>query len=484
MKLHLWKATPLLILLWGMWQIPLSAQPSDDLASITPETHLEYAIDYYKQQNFKAGLVRVKGGLMFHKGNTKLLLMGGIMSLKLQDYQAAHSFFNEAINNGMDEGAVYFYRGICNIKNHNWQWAVDDFTQAINRPQTAEQLIGLDRALGESSHISYYQRMPYIQRALAYCRLNHVEAAVEDINKAPTLSKHVGFEFYYVKGVVLYTMTRFEESLDHFAEAAKMGLNPDADFYGSYGKVAFYSGNYDLAIKHLSKSLELNDEQSFTKRELAIALMLNGEASKAIEFLGSNVLNEPNQGIVYFDIGYFHHLQNNEKLALKFFKKAIATDPGILTLMNHLKELTTERSPIRGFIEKELKVAHSYLDPNPLPVVETEEEKYSSFPNFTIEEIVFLPDPVRVNEPFDLSVNFRATVPYSQTTILHFRFTVSKNGKVIFKSKPAEIKAERGDLTNWTQHMKPVPKKGEYELTVYLDYIEYSVKQMVLLRIE
>jgi len=485
------KQLPSILLRTLIWTIvaspfllnPLLAQNNDHNEFAADPDEVSLAIEHYKSGNYRMALIMVKGGTRNHPRNAKLKLLGGITEMKLGHFDQAHAYFCQAIEDGMDRGAVFFKRGLCNIENQQWQWAVDDFTVAMERPDTVAQLMGLDQALEQPSHASYYRRMPYIKRAQAFAMLGDMEAAVSDINYAPSLSENLGAEFYYVRGLIQYMALHFEESIQNLEMAEKMALHLNGDFYHLYGKAALDLRNYELAIAKLSSSLELNQDQGMTRRELAIAHALIGQNAKAIELLGTNLVKEQDEGMVYFDLGYFHHRNGNPKLARKFFLKATETQSDVMEMVEQYTQLAiAPQSPIHDFNTEALKVARSYINTAappakaPAPVSQT--------PIIEIDSVTFSPNPVPLNQAFDLVTNFRATVPYTQTAKLNFYFVVRKEGKELFRSETTEVLAKAGKLTNWTQHMKPVPKKGEYELTVYLEYLGVSDQESSVLRIE
>jgi len=462
---------------------PLLAQNQAPDNPVSVDYHILTAIDHYKAGNFRMGLVTVKGGELTYPNNAQLKLLGGILEMKLEHFDQAHAYFCQAIDNGMARGAVFFKRGLCNIRNQQWQWAVEDFTQAIDRPGTVDELMQLDQSLSEPSHQSYYRRMPYIKRAQALAIMGNMEAAISDINHAASVSKNLGSEYYFIRGLIQYMSDQYEDALQSLTQAEKMGLNLGDEFYRTYGVVALHLGKNKLAITNLSKSLELNKNQSLTLRDLAIAYSLNDQNSKALKLLGENLINEQDQGMVYYDLGYFHHLNGSPKLARKFFLKAVDTQDDVLDMVELYFKLTVApQSKLHDFHLKGLKIARSYINHGG-PPKETA-EKDPNTPHISIKSVSFSPDPVPVSEPFELACNFKATVPFTQTAILSFHFTISRNGKTLFESKAIKVKAECGKLTNWTQHMKPVPKPGEFQVTVFLDYIDVSEQHTTVLRIE
>ena len=480
------KAMQKLFLIWGLIILgsPVIAQsPAGDNA-ISLESDISVAINHYKTGNYRMALVTVKGALLRQPGNPRLKLLGGIMEMRLKDFEQAHAFFCEAIEDGMDRGALYYNRGLCNLKNQQWQWAVNDFTVAIERPTTVDELIGLDQAFGEHSSPADYRAMPYIKRAHALAAMSNIEAAVSDITHAATLLETPGFDYYHVRGLIQYSIGEFEDSIRSLAEAEQIGLQPDHEFYRLYGLAALDVGNYELAIARLHKSLELNKDQSLARRSLAIAYSLNDQNDKALELMGVNLLKQADQGMVYYDLGYLHHLNGKTKLAHKFFHQAVDIQEDVLDMMERFTELTVApQSSLYSFHVEGLKVARFYIR-HKAPPREAIPEEDPLTPRISIVSVTSSPDPVAVEKPFELVTNFKATVPFTQMATLSFHFTIHKDGKFLFQSEPTDLKAERGRLTNWTQFMMPVRKAGDYKLTVYLGYLDVTVQKSALLHIE
>ena len=100
-----------------------------------------------------------------------------------------------------------------------------------------------------------------------------------------------------------------------------------ADAYKFLGTVYSYEGDYDRAIKYLSKAVELDSEYWEAEYNLSIAYLKKGNGDKTIEVARSLMRKYPANPRGYDMCGCGYELKGMYEMAINYIEKAIQIDP-------------------------------------------------------------------------------------------------------------------------------------------------------------
>jgi tetratricopeptide (TPR) repeat protein len=116
--------------------------------------------------------------------------------------------------------------------------------------------------------------------------------------------------------------------------------------YHYLGDAHLRLSEYDDAAEAYSRSLELNPYDVPARGNYALALMNLKRPEKALEQYEAVVKisdNPEEKALAYHNIGRMYHEMNEEKLAKKFYRKALSLKPDFTLASEHLKELEPDR---------------------------------------------------------------------------------------------------------------------------------------------
>jgi len=168
-------------------------------------------------------------------------------------------FIISAIGCG-ESGANHNLKGAEFLKRHEYQRAIDEFSQAIRKDKNYP--------------------FPYNNRGLAYLELNKYDKALADFNMAIGLNP-LWAEAYYNRGNAYAQMQQYEKSVEDYSVANTLykryyhlSLHNSAMSYSNMGEYEKAVEDFTLAIL-----IDSSDYNSYLQRGIAYAKMgLNDQA--------------------------------------------------------------------------------------------------------------------------------------------------------------------------------------------------------------
>ena len=418
-----------------------------------------------------------------YPNDNTLYYLQGYAYFQTKNEALALQCFSKAISLNRNKGDVYHWRGMMYQRAGRYKEALDDMNRAIGDKNTPIQLGELDKLRGYNPSPEFHHPRMYFFRAVTNKSLGRYTEAMSDLNRAFDLSPKAFpiFPIYFsTRGDINFLTHHYALAYDDYQKAVNIDPKMTAA-WSSMGHCALYLGNYTGAITNFKKALELDPEITGALRDLGLAYLLNGEYDKALERMGRGVRKNPDE-MSYYNLAYLHHLNGNKGLALKFFKKSQELYPTILGLGSIFVNNTPASSPTKKFFQEQLTTATMYLGAGKPPttiVAETQK------PRLEITGLSLQPDPVKVNTPFDIVIDFKVDIPNGKQQIpILFYFTISQNGKILFKSNSDTINADNSKVSGWTHHMNPVPAKGIFTITAYIKYKELLAEKNIKLIIK
>ena len=393
-----------------------------------------------------------------------LYYLQGYAYLKNNNETLALGCFSKSISLNRNKGDVHFWRAVMYHRSGRDKEALDDINRAIRDKNTPVQLGELDKLRGYKPDTKFHHPRMYFFRAAVNKSLGRYTAAMSDINQAIHLSPVPNPIHFKDRGDINFLTHKFALARNDYQKAVQ--LDPTMiNAWCPLGQCDLYLGNYTRAIANLKKTVELNPEYPGALRDLGLAYALNGDHNKALESMGRALRTTPD-GTVFYHLAYVHHLKGNQTQALKNYKKAQKLAPDILGTGAAIFNITPKSSPIKKFYRGEFDTARLYLETGKTPAAIANEKRK---PSLQIIELSILPNPVPVNTPFDILIDFKSYIPGGKSEIpTRFDFTISRNNDRLYKSEPFNINAKNSKISSWTHHMNPVPATGVYLIKAYI----------------
>jgi len=134
-------------------------------------------------------------------------LAEGIRLYETNQTESAYHYFDNLIKNGVKSGQTYLYRGLCNIRQENFNSALFDLTTALSYDNSMVEV--------------------YVERGKIYYSMGEIDKAYREFERA----------FFYSKG-------------------------RNADILRYKGLTLMEKGQYFQAARYLTKAVELGDEEA------------------------------------------------------------------------------------------------------------------------------------------------------------------------------------------------------------------------------
>ena len=190
----------------------------------------------------------------------------GLRNLKNGNYQKAVEFFTKAINIYNRDSDSYYFRGEANqgLGNHNE--AIADFKKSMTMD-----------GIGYKANTNYMIGYSYIQ-------LEDFDNALIHLNKAISIKSDQG-SYYNNRGYVYLNQEKWNEALKDYETAKDKYLkkkeNLDEYFYSEIGYIHYNLGSLKLAIENYDKAIEINSKEGFFYSDKGDALYDLGKEDDA-----------------------------------------------------------------------------------------------------------------------------------------------------------------------------------------------------------
>ncbi len=404
----------------------------------------------------------------------------GIAFYLKKDYPAAIARFTNAIDLNNNRGDAYYFRASCCLNLNRVAEALDNINRAIDIRKTPVFLSKLNKTLGFSPSKAGAKSDMFWLRSRIFYAQKQLATALKDINTSIAISPRPFWLYFFQRAQIYFNQKKYKLAYQDFHKTVE--LNPKVvNAWNTMGVIAFYMGNYKLDENLSGKVLELDPENVTGLINLSLAYWLKGNHKKGLDLM-QKVIRKQINPTACFHLAYFYHVEGKQDMALENYKKAVELNSDILKIREDYLNRPPQSSATRKFYQDQFKTAKIYIETGKTP-------KAIEFENRTAE-ITFIglrlrPDPVPVNNPFDIETSFKAEMTGDENTIpVLFGFTISQNNKALFTSKSSTIKADNGKITNWKAHMNPVPVKGIYTINAFLKYKKTVTEKTVTLVIE
>lgn len=218
-------------------------------------------------------------------------------------------FSSEAANHlvSPSQDSRIFYQGINHLTQENYQQAIINFTQVINKNQK-------------------FVAAAYANRCLAHLQLDHNQAAKEDCTQSLKINSD-NVEAYLNQGMADYRLGNLPQSLTAF-QAVIQRNKDDYRAYYNQGLVYFDLKNYQAALDAYQKALNYSQQQTSAEKssiyyDQGLAYLQLENFPKAIaNFTQAMIFDQTNDKAYYYR-GYAYHQLGDYQASIQDFNEVI-----------------------------------------------------------------------------------------------------------------------------------------------------------------
>ncbi len=207
----------------------------------------------------------------------------------------------------------FFNRGLNHLEQQNYQQALEDFTQVINRQ---DHLVGA----------------AYSNRCLVNLQLQNYAAAEADCSQAINNNSR-NIEAYLNLGLAYYYQGKYSEAIALDQQIIQLDRQDYRSYYNQ-GLAYFALNNYQSAIAAYQSALLFTSEsdldgQSLIYNELALSQVMLAQESQAELNLNLAIALNENNYHAYFNRGCIYYRQGQYVAAIEDFSQAIRLQPNL-----------------------------------------------------------------------------------------------------------------------------------------------------------
>ena len=205
---------------------------------------------------------------------------------KLNNYEDAMSFYEDAINLRPTSIMYHFDRARCKLKLEDYEGAINDCTFEIelNDYKNGSKIISKAFAVRgickfeledyEDAIVDLNQRIitePKDRNAYhfigrCYYSLEEFENAIEYLSEAISLETN-DISSYYYRGVCKMYLGDYQEAIIDVNKVVEFDENPENIIFRVLGICEFELNNYENASEKFLKAIEINDDDEFSKEK-------------------------------------------------------------------------------------------------------------------------------------------------------------------------------------------------------------------------
>lgn len=145
------------------------------------------------------------------QGPAKKAYIEGLTRYKDGDLKSACSFFDKAVEGGIEDFDILYYRGICYLDTGDYEKALPDFEVLVRKDPTKPEFV--------------------FRRGVAHYKLGHPSEAMRDLMAVPadyddfTIRWHYLAILFYQNGEFAEALRSIEKALIKFPTMAKVWFN-------------------------------------------------------------------------------------------------------------------------------------------------------------------------------------------------------------------------------------------------------------------
>ena len=229
----------------------------------------------------------------------------GFKELLQENWSAALTYFQKAIEKNPDFADAWFYIGYCYHFLGRYEEAIESYKQAIRiKPNFAEAHFNL---------------------GVAYGKLGRHQDAIESCKQAIRIKPDFAAAHYYL-GLAYGNLGRYQDAIESYKQAIR--IKPDyAEAHNNLGLAYSKLGRWQEAIEACKQAIRIKPDDTAAHNNLGVAYGSLGRHQEAIEAYKQAIRIEPdyadahcNLGLAYYDLSRFQE-------AIESYKQAIRINP-------------------------------------------------------------------------------------------------------------------------------------------------------------
>jgi tetratricopeptide (TPR) repeat protein len=280
----------------------------------------------------------------------RLLLQGNEM-IEQKNYEQAERYYQGAV--ALDScfadawnnlGTVEYTRGNLDGAAAKYSRAIEcnpDLMEAyLNRANTYYESGEVYNALKDLDRVE--KQLPdtttlHLLRGLVFTRMKRYAEAKHSFKKG--LSKDPANSDLMVNiGNILYFERDYDSARLYLGKLVDEGITqPNA--YNTLALIEAETGNYPIALRHISKALELDPSNAYFLNNRGYIRLLMGEAISALQDINESITLDPYNPWAYRNKGILSFEAKDLNEALRLLKHAETIDPTITDLNYYLGEV-------------------------------------------------------------------------------------------------------------------------------------------------
>ena len=244
-------------------------------------------------------LQNIKKALLIDSTNVVYISEIGNYYRSVRKNDSANFYYDMIIENFPNFSDVFYWKSLINIKNEDYNSALDNINKAINIEEK-------DYFFNERAGI--YRKQKNFNKSLSdykICIKINNESSLY-YNNIASIYKKIGILdssiYFYNKSITLDKQNKLS--------------------FNNRGEVFLENGDIDNAIKDFKKSLEIDSSYTLALNNLSICFYNNNELAKTIELLNKCIEIQPDFVTALVNRGIYYQTVRDERKACEDWKKA------------------------------------------------------------------------------------------------------------------------------------------------------------------
>lgn len=252
----------------------------DKAIDLDPENHVFYnerGLHYFKNGEYKTAIRSFDRAINLRPEYAPAYCNRGDSFRELRDFDRASTDYNLAIQLDPDDARIHNNLSYLYFKKGEYESAISGFNRAIeadaeyalayyNRGDVYQALDDHDRALADYNiaiQLDPNESRFYNNRGLSWYDKDENDKAITDFTKAIELDLNSPTA-YLNRGLAYKGAERYQDAINDFNKAVRLDSSYVDTVARSRGGTYYMLDQYDLAIKDLSRHLELNPEMDYS----------------------------------------------------------------------------------------------------------------------------------------------------------------------------------------------------------------------------
>ena len=260
--------------------------------------------------------------------------------LSLEDFRGAEEDCNLCLERNPFITGAYQVRGIARQNLEDYQGAIDDYNEGLKYAPEDRTFLG-NKAIAEvqlkkyddaeksfdkliKTHPSYYNG--YLSRSQFWLEKKDTLKAIEDIDKAISLDKHLSYA-YAQRAIIKFQYTKdYQDALADMNEALRLDPNMSS-YYINRALIKYHLDDLRGTMADYDRVVEIDPNNLMAHYNRGLLRAQVGEKNKAIEDFSFVLKYEPDNYFAYYNRAVLYDELGNYRAAVKDYNKVLDQYP-------------------------------------------------------------------------------------------------------------------------------------------------------------